>query len=96
MEKMINIDDFRGKWSSGEAICLKCGHTWDAICPENVTDSLECSECGLCFGRFRYPYALNVGEEVYQCDCGGQNFEIARDYYLCMICGTKHWREDVW
>ena len=96
MNKLTNIDDFRGKWSSGEVICLKCGYIWGVVAPIDVCEMFECPECSLMFGHFRYPYALNEGEEVYLCDCGSESFQIAREYYLCMVCGTKHWREDVW
>ena len=41
-----------------EVICVKCGHRWIAVRPENVLlKELECPECGRGF-------VIETGEEI--------------------------------
>ena len=56
--KVINIDDARPHKVS-EVICVKCGHRWIAVRPEDTKlRDLECPNCT------KQGYAIETGEEI--------------------------------
>ena len=56
--KVINIDDARPHKVS-EVICVKCGHRWIAVRPEDSKlRDLECPNCT------EQGYAIETGEEI--------------------------------
>lgn len=56
--KVINIDDARPHKVS-EVICVKCGHRWIAVRPEDSKlRDLECPNCT------KQGYAIETGEEI--------------------------------
>ena len=56
--KVKNIDDARPHKVS-EVICVKCGHRWIAVRPEDTKlRELECPNC------HRQGYTIETGEEV--------------------------------
>jgi hypothetical protein len=44
-EKILHLNDYRGPWVSGLAICYVCCHKWTAVCLLGHTVMLECPEC---------------------------------------------------
>lgn len=82
------------KYTSGEASCRRCQHTWDAFVPEGTTQ-IECPECKTMCGAFRWPFGTNQGEEGYHCNCGCEDFFIMRrpgqanGAVYCRGCGLE-------
>ena len=70
----------------GEAFCYQCNHTWQAVAPIGTTQ-LECPECHTMKGLWKFPFAPNEGQEVWQCNCGNQLFYLTPDGPLCANCG---------
>lgn len=86
---MSNVVQFGNQESaSGEAKCVDCGHEWTAIAPIPYESGLECPECGLSRGGYKYPMAPNEGEIVYQCNCGCSHFWVIEGGILCVGCGA--------
>jgi len=71
---------------SGEAFCIGCNHTWQAVAPTGVTE-LECPECKTMKGRYTFAYAPPVSH-VWECNCGNQLFNIAAEGIFCPNCGV--------
>ena len=61
---------------SGEAVCIACQHTWVAVAPVGVTSGLECPECSLGRGGFKYDVGLKEGSGLFECRCGSDQFHI--------------------
>jgi hypothetical protein len=85
MSKVTNILD-RQPHLQGEAVCMGCGYTWQAVAPVGVYE-LECDKCGTMKGIYKYPI---VGETYWECNCGSRYFSVSgiTNSILCVKCGT--------
>lgn len=58
----------------GEATCTNCRHTWQAvIAGADLADArgwLECPQCTMARGRFKWPHRPAEGTGVFTCACG--------------------------
>ena len=76
---------------SGTARCVRCGHEWEAVAPIPAPPSLECPECGLSHGYFKFPVDEADGTVRFICNvCGGVVFAIRLDGVRCVGCGFLH------
>jgi predicted RNA-binding Zn-ribbon protein involved in translation (DUF1610 family) len=71
----------------GEAFCIGCGHTWQAVAPTGTT-RFECPECGAMKGAWRFEFYPAEGQMVRECNCGNQFFYLTPDGHMCANCGT--------
>ena len=74
---------------TGEATCLICKNEWIAVAPAG-TVWLECPDCGLTKGHFKYACQTDDKEE-WVCNCGCSLFKIVPRGVYCPLCGT--WQE---
>jgi Zn finger protein HypA/HybF involved in hydrogenase expression len=96
---MSEIIDFakakleRDPHTSGEAICLHCRHTWQAVAPVAVFD-LECPECRTMQGVWNY-HLMPANGDVFVCNCGNNLFILqSNGRKMCPACGTySDWNE---
>jgi len=70
---------------SGIAFCLDCKHEWVGVAPTG-TIWLECPECGLTRGRFKYQSERD-GEQ-WSCGCGNDLFHVKPEGIYCPNCGV--------
>lgn len=91
-DKIINLDEVRRDKEphlSGRAMCLNCGHDWQAVAPIGTT-RLECPECGLHKGAFRGTMEPESGA-IWVCACGNDLFIVQSHRVMCAACGeTGH------
>lgn len=73
--------------SSGLAVCLDCKHEWQAVAPADI-QWLECPECGLVRGRFKFQFEKDCKHLV--CDCGNDLFHVTLEGTYCPNCGVWH------
>lgn len=73
-----------GEQLRGEAVCLSCKKTWQAVAPLG-SQWLECPSCKLEQGRF----VGNVQrkEDHWTCPCGVDLFYATNDGVYCPGCG---------
>jgi hypothetical protein len=71
----------------GDAFCIGCGHTWQAVAPTGTT-AFECPACGTHKGKWKFEFYPPVGSSVRQCNCGNQLFYLTPDGHLCANCGV--------
>lgn len=76
-----------GQWAHGEAFCLGCGHTWQAVAPTGTTQ-LECPACQSIKGHWKFEFMPAVGELVRECNCGNQLFYLTPEGHMCANCGV--------
>ena len=81
--------------ASGQCKCMACGNEWAGIVSLPHACDLECPECGLMRGAFKYPLHLSEGRVVFQCNCGCEHFVIEPDGAMCISCGGKTRLEDL-
>lgn len=79
---VVRLDDYRST-TTGDAVCLVCGHKWVAVVPAGVAD-LECPECGTFRGVFN---GLCAPDYVWECNCGCQHFYLHASGAMCAKCG---------
>lgn len=92
MAEIIDLSEHRPHLS-GEIKCTTCNHAWIGVCPidpDGSVPTLECPECGLHQGFFRYPIMAGEGDEIYKCNCGGELFYITKNGSRCIRCGLLH------
>ena len=70
--------------AQGEAKCVCCKHTWQAVAPVG-TINLECLNCHRETGAFNQTFMR--GEMYRQCVCGNDLFRIHPDGCYCARCG---------
>ena len=82
--------------TSGVAICMECKYEWEALTPNSFeyTDFLECPECGLHKGRFKYPLEYSDYEH-WQCSCENTIFHITQEFFYCPNCGVRTYFGDL-
>lgn len=85
MDNVVELDSYRPH-SAGEAKCLACQHTWQAIALLGTTD-LECPECHLKRGVYSHNFGAQIGQAFISCRCGCKAFEISPEHAQCMRCG---------
>tara|TARA_Y100000815_G_C13263217_1_gene470132 strand:- start:118 stop:429 length:312 start_codon:yes stop_codon:yes gene_type:complete len=94
MSNVVSLATAREERSAhvcGTAKCLQCRHEWEAVAPVGTID-LECPECSLPRGIWKYNFGPMEGDQMLVCDCGND----ALSAYLrhgkmcvkCMACGT--------
>lgn len=87
---MDNVVNFNRKQSEqhgqGEAFCLNCNHTWQAVAPTG-TINLECPKCLTLKGLWKFPFAPKSGTLVRECICGNQLFYMTLVGHMCANCG---------
>jgi len=49
--KVIEIEDHRRVWITGNIICKACGKEWIGVCHQDRQDKLECPLCGAYIGE---------------------------------------------
>lgn len=96
---MDNVVDFPSKperYSTGEAICRACKHTFEAAVPQGVFH-FECPSCNERKAVFRNVFGGDEGEYEYGCaNCGGVDFYIHKKTATsvptvrCRGCGIEH------
>ena len=69
----------------GDALCLDCKHEWVARATL-PTEWLECPNCGLEKGRFKYTYVR--GDVHWEGECGNDLFKITPQGIYCPNCGV--------
>jgi hypothetical protein len=74
---------------AGQARCLACKHEWVSVVEgaDSYQGSLECPECGVCRGQFKWPFQGPTSERVWTCNCDGQLFMITEQGTRCVGCG---------
>ena len=71
----------------GEAFCIACNHTWQAVVPTGTT-IFECPSCHTMKGRYRFEFMPKSGDLVRECNCGNQLFYLTTLGHMCANCGT--------
>lgn len=85
MGDVINLSD-HSPHLQGEAICVNCGHVWQAVAPVGTFADLECPSCKMMKGALRFGV---VPEEYWECGCGCHLFTVAGDgEIVCWQCGA--------
>lgn len=86
MGKVIDICA-GGDHLSGEAKCMNCDNTWQAVSPVGRFDELQCPVCNTMKGVMSYGC---VPEVYWECDCGCHLFSISGKTHelICWQCGT--------
>lgn len=89
---MPDIIELSDHWPhiAGEVKCNNCKYTWAAVSPikeEQPPCDLECPECGLNAGFYRYPVYPKDGTVFWVCTCGGELFQIIEEGAWCIKCG---------
>ena len=74
------------QWAQGEAFCIGCRHTWQAVSKTGDVD-LECPSCGSTKGRYRFQFEPPEGLLRRVCDCGNDLFRLTPDGHMCANCG---------
>lgn len=74
------------KFTSGEAFCLNCNHTWINI-GKTGTIQLECPSCHTLKGLYKFPFHVEEGEAFRECTCENYLFIITPNGHLCPNCG---------
>lgn len=76
-----------GEYLSGEAVCVACGHTWEAVLPvgENPHE-LECLACKSYKGVLRQ-FVIPSNEYIWKCSCGSHLFSMTQAGVRCACCG---------
>lgn len=69
----------------GTAICIDCKHEWMAVAPLE-TKWLECPQCSLIRGRFKYTY--HKDHPHWECTCGNDLFCVTPQGYYCPNCSN--------
>jgi hypothetical protein len=70
----------------GEAFCLACNHTWQAVAPTGI-ESFECPSCRRFTGHWKFEFYPREDQPVRECNCGNQLFYLTPDGHLCANCG---------
>ena len=98
MTNVISLDDRRlenSPHASGPAVCMGCGHEWQAVIPIPIPAVLECPSCGLEKGT---PAGLcePKGGMVLACgECDNQRFLVTPNGPFCEMCGHVVDMEDL-
>lgn len=71
----------------GEAFCLGCGHTWQAVAPTGI-ESFQCPACERFTGHWKFEFYPAADQMVRECNCGNQLFYLTPDGHLCANCGV--------
>lgn len=75
----------------GQAVCLQCRHEWEAVAPAGTTE-MECPECSLLRGVWKYNFGPDEGDQYLICDCGNDHLSAYRRkgqvWVKCMACGS--------
>lgn len=87
---VVSLDEVRKAreqhWE-GPAKCMKCGHDFDATQPmDELGQYIECPECKLVFGVFRFPYERAAAH--WECNCGNDLFHLTPQGPYCPSCGV--------
>lgn len=82
--EVVNLSE-RRPHNAGEARCLNCKHEWAAVAPVGAT-WLECPECSLPRGTFKFPFAPEGA--FFECACGNDLFTIHPRGVFCPNCGA--------
>lgn len=93
---MSNVVDFQAKalenspHLEGEAVCVHCKHVWAAVAPVHINNGLECPECKLRRGVWRYNVEVNENEIRYKCNhCTSEYFMVTLTSVFCIGCGNR-------
>jgi DNA-directed RNA polymerase subunit RPC12/RpoP len=76
--------------TQGQAKCISCQHTWEAVVPSKdleITDWLECPSCHLHKGLFNHPF--RIGDTTWTCGCGCDVFRLTPEFTYCVNCGRE-------
>ena len=93
--KIVSLDKVREARSphmTGKAVCLDCRHEWVAVMPVTSDTTcigaqwLECPECTLERGRFRF-HTTSPGLH-WTCNCGCDLFFVTDKHFYCPNCGA--------
>jgi hypothetical protein len=82
-----------GPWFSGRAKCMFCQHIWEALAPSGAR-YLECPSCGLLKGAWYAPFAPDLGQYLFRCNCGGEFFVLTPQAIMCANCASLVSRDD--
>lgn len=89
--EVIPFDKRERNHVRGEAVCVDCKHTWQAVISEkdyqDADGWLECPACSTHKGRLKYPFSL--GEKIWECNCGNRLFEVTPEFTYCPNCGSE-------
>lgn len=97
---MTNVVDLNARrlkqagYISGQAKCLDCHHTWEAVTPIGTVDGLECPKCTLQKGIL-VGLSCRHEEPHFTCDCGNQYWFVLQGGVYCPCCGLAHGADDV-
>lgn len=73
-------------WAQGSAMCIGCGHKWEAAAPVGST-VFECPNCHTNKGTW-VSHVEPPGER-WECNCEGQLFFVTHTGFFCAKCGVE-------
>lgn len=74
-------------WTTGQANCSKCSHTWVAVV-EGTPPSIECPSCNHLSGALENSTKLSPNNVVWTCVCGTDTFHITPTGHICTGCNN--------
>lgn len=90
MGEIINLNSKRDDpHMEGEAICISCKHTWEAVAPVG-THELECPSCGRYAGFFKTLIHVDGGVPRFECGtCHCGIWTVLKTGIQCCGCGKR-------
>jgi len=96
---ILKMNDYKkGSYLQGEAVCLHCNHTWNAILDMTDNDEvpeLECPKCKFLKGVFCYLVLPKENDLVFLCSCGCYVGYHGVNGFVCCLCGQVHDIDDI-
>lgn len=94
MSKVVSLAEHKIENSphvSGPALCLGCGHKWQAVLPVPVPSVFDCPKCTLEKGVYRGLCAPPEDEDIiFKCNCGNERFLSQPGGMFCECCAVLH------
>jgi hypothetical protein len=88
--EVVDMQDKKGRWASGEIQCSACKAEWVGVHPIPLRCPLECPECGRMLGYPKWPYS--EGDKArFECElCRGSVWQLIENgTILCVSCGNQ-------
>lgn len=88
----LGVEQREDEHLSGPALCISCGHEWQAVVPVGVYSDFECPECGVMKGILKHGVVSDV---YWTCGCGCHIFTVSGISHniMCWQCGkAQEWK----